>query len=295
MAEEEMEEATPEEKLRIAQHYLLCSPPGQINDVLTDVRKLLPDGLLTDDLLRAYFRTYNLDQYKVIVNGDHKMLVSAVGEVDASHYIDPASGEVVGVDHIGQAVVAEDRRPLGGEMDGALEDKRHALQRHVQDYLDRQYERNPKDGSCTGVRAVYAKGGVVTVLISAERLNLRNYWSGSWRNTITVAFPDSTHARVTGKLNLYIHYFEEGNVMMHSEKEYAEDVQFTDADQFAGAVTGAISRFEDTIQGGLEDMYQNMTKETFKDMRRVMPITKTKMNWNVNAHAMVQTLTSQGK
>jgi len=30
-------------------------------------------------------------------------------------------------------------------------------------------------------------------------------------------------------------------------------------------------------------MYANMNEETFRAMRRLMPITRTKMEWNVNA------------
>jgi capping protein (actin filament) muscle Z-line, alpha len=289
MAEEEVMEATPEEKLHIAQHYLLSSPPGQINDVLVDVRKLVPEGLLTDDLTRAIFRTYNTEQYKIVDSGERRMLVSLAGEVDATHYIDTAAGEVVGFDHVKQEVIAGDRRPVGGEMDSSLEDKRAALQRHVQGYLDRQYERSP-DGKCTGVCAVYAKEGKLQVLISAERLNLRNYWSGSWRNTFEVVPGDAASATLTGKLKLYVHYFEDGNVQMHSEKEFTTAISFADADSFGAAACDSISKFEDSIQGALEEMYVNMTTETFKDMRRVMPITKTKMNWNVNAHQMVKNL-----
>lgn len=289
MAEEEVLEATPEEKLHIAQHYLLSSPPGQINDVLMDVRKLVPDGLLTEDLTRAIFRTYNTEQFKIVRNGDHRMIVSLAGEVDATHYIDSAANEVVGFDHVKQEVIEGDRRPVGGEQDPALEDKRASLQRHVQGYLDRQYERTP-DGDCTGVAGVYAKDGKLQVLISAERLNLRNYWSGSWRNTFDVVPGDASSASLKAKLKLYVHYFEDGNVQMHSEKDFETAIAFADPDSFGAAVTAAIVKFEDSIQSALEEMYINMTTETFKDMRRVMPITKTKMNWNVNAHQMVKNL-----
>ena len=34
-------------------------------------------------------------------------------------------------------------------------------------------------------------------------------------------------------------------------------------------------------------MYTNMGEETFKAMRRIMPITLTKMDWNLNAVRMV--------
>jgi len=41
---------------------------------------------------------------------------------------------------------------------------------------------------------------------------------------------------------------------------------------------------------GLEEMYGNMTDETFKAMRRVMPVHRNKMNWNINEVKLNQNL-----
>ena len=37
-------------------------------------------------------------------------------------------------------------------------------------------------------------------------------------------------------------------------------------------------------------MYDNMTNETFKAMRRIMPISRTKMKWNINEIALNKNL-----
>ena len=43
---------------------------------------------------------------------------------------------------------------------------------------------------------------------------------------------------------------------------------------------------EGDLQTALEDMYANMNEETFRAMRRIMPVKRTKMEWNVNAVRM---------
>ena len=58
----------------------------------------------------------------------------------------------------------------------------------------------------------------------------------------------------------------------------------------AQAVVDAIRKAEDLIQSSLEDMYINMSQETFKEMRRVTPITQTKMDWNINQHRSLGSL-----
>ena len=45
----------------------------QFNDVLADVRKLIPGGILTDPMLAGIARAYNTTHCKVVDNGDHKV------------------------------------------------------------------------------------------------------------------------------------------------------------------------------------------------------------------------------
>lgn len=48
-----------EEKLQIAQHFLLSSPPGQFSEVLNDIKKLIPASLLSEQMLAGIARAYN--------------------------------------------------------------------------------------------------------------------------------------------------------------------------------------------------------------------------------------------
>lgn len=284
MAEEyDIEAATPEEKLRIAQHFLLSSPPGQINDVLGDVRKLLPDGFLTPQQINDIFRAYNIDTLRIVEVGDHKISISKAAEVDGSHYIDPVAGKVVGYNHTTQVLSGEER-PLAGEMDANMEEPRAAIQKAISEYVNNQF------GAKSVAGCVFAKEGKLTITVAAEKLSLRNFWSGSWRSTFEVAFTGGTQASLTGTAKIHIHYFEDGNVQMQNQKPCSVTVDFTDAASLATAVVKNIQEHENLIQGSLEEMYANMSNETFKDMRRVMPVTRNKFDWNVNAHKMVRNL-----
>ena len=83
---------------------------------------------------------------------------------------------------------------------------------------------------------------------------------------------------------LHAHYFEDGNVQLQTTKTIPQKtVPFTE-------VLDAIKKAENELQAGLEDMYQNMNEETLRDMRRIMTVSRTKMEWNVNAQRMVRTL-----
>lgn len=70
MVDEEEETITDEERLQIAQHFLLSSPPCQFHEVLADVKKILPDNLLTDPLAAGIARAYNIKTGRVVVSPD---------------------------------------------------------------------------------------------------------------------------------------------------------------------------------------------------------------------------------
>ena len=135
---------------------------------------------------------------------------------------------------------------------------------------------------------MYASGGKLTAVVSGERLNLRNFWSGLFVSTWTVQPPSSGGAGggggsiAAGEIKVRAHYFEDGNVQLQTKKAVAETPLEEAGADFAAAVVAAITKEEKALQAGLELMYANMTDETFKAMRRVMPVHRNKMNWNIN-------------
>jgi hypothetical protein len=51
-----------------------------------------------------------------------------------------------------------------------------------------------------------------------------------------------------------------------------------------------IDRFEGEMQIELGKVYEEMPGNFFKNLRRIAPVTKTKMSWNINAIKMNQNL-----
>ena len=178
---------------------------------------------------------------------------------------------------------------MGSNQDGSLELKRAALQSAVTQYVSRQYSAEHAAGS------VYAKDGQLFVCITGERPNLRNFWSGKWNSMWTIIMTGGA-ATVTGEIKVHAHYFEDGNVQMQSSKPVVAAQISSGASEkdFADAVVNHIKTSESTLQGALGDMYANMNEETFRCMRRVLPVTRTKMEWNVNAVRMVGQITGPG-
>ena len=77
-----------------------------------------------------------------------------------------------------------------------------------------------------------------------------------------------------GMIQVRAHYFEDGNVQLYATKEVTASTQ---------DVAQLIEENENALHAGLEAMYGDMADATFKALRRVMPITKLKMKWSVDA------------
>ena len=192
------------------------------------------------------------------------MILCKQAEVDETHYIDASSGVVRGIDHLTRECVPGDESPHSA---GPLEEQRAQLQAAMDTYISNQY------GSGTGACGVYENGSGLVVVVSGVKLNLRNFWGGNWRSTFAVNLGDKT---VGGDVKIRIHYFEDGNVQMVSDKSIPATPFGGDGMQ---GVADAIAKEESAIQDSLEQMYINMAQETFKDMRRILPISKQKMDW----------------
>ncbi|RLN20541.1 hypothetical protein BBJ28_00019314 [Nothophytophthora sp. Chile5] len=277
MAEEwAYEEASDEEKLQIAQRFLLASPPGQVHEVLRDVAKLVPARVLPDAALRGALHASNVRNFLPVdvPDGDYKarsrvdliwpsnasfpgicgcvsrqILICEEGEVDAAHYVDPIGNRVLGFDHIKQQIVAEDVAELPEALVSPFEKER-----------------------C--VPGVYVVGSKLVVNLCTERINLRNFWGGRWQSRWELDLT-ANPAQVSGVIQLHVHYFENGNLQLQSSKQVEEEVTFERPNGLGDALLRVMKDAEDDLQANLEDMYINMSEETFKEMRRVMPGTSS--------------------
>ncbi len=69
---------------------------------------------------------------------------------------------------------------MESNQDPTLESVRAAVQQAVTKYVKSAYAAENSAGS------VYARDGVLTIVISGEKANLRNFWSGKWTSIWTL-------------------------------------------------------------------------------------------------------------
>ena len=208
-----------------------------------------------------------------------KVALNAAGEVGGG-YLDISCGTVFSVDHTSLATSECDSSYLP---DPAVEGTRAALQTEVSAYLADKYSSDESAG------CVYAKDGKMVVILTGEKANLKNFWSGKWNSVWTISV-NAGEAEVAGEIKILAHYFEDGNMQLNTSKPVsAKKIGSAGSDaDLAKAIVAHITEAESAVQMGLESMYANMGEQTLRAMRRVMPITRNKMEWNVFSVRMVR-------
>lgn len=264
-------EATREEIIQIVTTFLLSSPPGEFMEVVTDVRGLLSDEGVLNETAPATFREYNTDQMLPVDSPGqkHKALITKYGEVNEGEYLDPRGNQVVQFDHIRQEVTGS--RPISGELDATMEPYRQAIDGACAQYTLDHYKE--------GASAVYSSPEGTTMCISASKFNPKNFWNGRWRSVWSAKFSPNGPVTLEGDIRINVHYYEDGNVQLVTNYHVQRSCNGGDPSKTAQDVFKVIKKDETSFHTELMKMYNTMGETTFKALRRALPITRQKIDW----------------
>lgn len=121
----------------------------------------------------------------------------------------------------------------------------------------------------------------------AERIDAKNCHAGSWKG-VWIIDVTSDSATLNGSIHIHAYCHEDSNVQMETTKPY-ENVTVQQGSNLAKSIKNKIATMESDVSAELEEMYDSMD-EKLKALRRVLPIMRTRLEWNVLAHRMVKKL-----
>ena len=99
---------------------------------------------------------------------------------------------------------------------------------------------------------------------------------------------DINSKAVKGALRANTYYYEEGNIQFSLDTHFDGKAQGGDDNAIAESLVEFIKKSENSVQLELEKVYDELSENYIKPLRRKLPITGTKMNWNINQINLAQ-------
>eukprot|EP00299_Pterocystis_sp_00344_P007650 c2574_g1_i1.p1 GENE.c2574_g1_i1~~c2574_g1_i1.p1 ORF type:complete len:309 (+),score=70.11 c2574_g1_i1:66-929(+) len=269
------------EKAKIIRHFLVNSPPAQFSNVEKSIRALV-DADLVDRTLPQIAKRYNEEQLLMgtVPDTETKFLVSKAGVLSENEYYEPNTNSVVFFDHIKKTAISR-REPTEGEATHPSA----ASYRSLTNGLLEEYVTNFYPSAVGTTYAAVDESGTITItaLITATKAQLSSKWSGRIRSEYSASFkPGDQSTTFEGGVSIKVHYFEEGNVQLNTSAKTSTSVPTSSADEFATAFVGAIEAFEHSFHKNLESEFSDLSENTFKQLRRKLPLNQNKFdfeNW----------------
>lgn len=114
----------------------------------------------------------------------------------------------------------------------------------------------------------------IAILIVANKYSPNNFWNGRWRSSYIY---DPSSGTLDASIKVDVHYYEDGNVRLLTERPVSTSLSSSPS---AAEITRQIAVTEKKYQEDLNRAFGTLNEGTFKGLRRQLPITRQKIEWD---------------
>ncbi|KAL9030020.1 MAG: hypothetical protein Q9196_001808 [Gyalolechia fulgens] len=284
----------PSESAAAVSAFVEGAPPGELADVIADVKKLTVNEPKLLDSITPAFRKYNEEQLTTVkLPGSNKnVLISSYNSLGDGRYYDTESQRSFFLDHQTQVLLshlpknqyelrAKSQNQKASDVHPYTPDSEHSdlissLLKSLSTHATEHYP------TSTSTVCFHPATNTLILLLVSNKYSPSNFWNGRWRSTYHFSPSTST---LSGTINVDVHYYEDGNVRLTTRKDIKE-VQLDDGSSpgtghsaLAAEVLRKVEGLETRYQEDLNRGFAALSEGEFKGLRRQLPVTRQKVEW----------------
>ncbi|KAK4195399.1 putative F-actin-capping protein subunit alpha [Triangularia verruculosa] len=252
--------------IEIVCSFVEGAPPGELADVIADIKALTvsePD--LVKELTPA-FQKYNEEQFITakLPGGSSQVIVSEFSSLGDGRYFDSESQSSFDFDHSTGKASGVQSYVLEGEQASLVKSTLSSVGTYVKEHYP---------NAISGVYPI-ENDTKVAVVIVANKYSPNNFWNGRWRSLYVF---DPSSNSLEGSIKVDVHYYEDGNVRLLTDKKVNVSVS---GGRAADGIAREISTAEKKYQEDLNRSFTQLSEGAFKALRRQLPVTRQKIEWD---------------
>ena len=256
--------------VNVAKYIIKKTPIGHLGKAIENLKAVVGEEVMDTPDVKKELHAYGESHLSAVKNNvtNTKVVISSLTKDDEGYYYD--QGQKVKFQIGLDSGAVENAQPI--EVHNGLRDE---IEKKLKQYLQKCYATEVTKSN------VYfnQKTNKIVVLISVHNLNLKSFWSGEWLSTWELNIKNNS---INGTLKAATYYYEEGNVQFNLDTKFNGSTKGGDAAAIADGLIKKKKKSENSVQLELEKVYDELSENYIKPLRRKLPVTGTKVNWNIN-------------
>ncbi|KAI0186677.1 2-oxoisovalerate dehydrogenase beta subunit [Xylaria flabelliformis] len=251
--------------LATIESFVEGAPPGELADVINDIKTLTINEPALISELGPAFEKYNEEQFVTVKlpGSSQQVVISSHNSLGDGRYFDVESSSSFAFDHATQKASEVQSYALEGAQANLVKSTLKSLSTYVREhYPNASYGVYPTENDTK-----------VAIIIVANKYSPNNFWNGRWRSLYIY---DPHSGSLEGSIKVDVHYYEDGNVRLLTNKPLSSSV----ASDTGAGISKEIAAGEKKYQEELNRGFTSLSEGTFKSLRRQLPVTRQKIEWD---------------
>lgn len=254
-----------DDRIAILSEFLEGAPPGELADVVADLKSISSNDAGIISKLEPAFQRYNEEQFATVKlpGGSQKVIISAHSSLGDGRYYDVESSSSFAFDHKTQKASAVQSYALESKQSDLVKSALKSLGPYVSEHFP------------SAAHGVYPIEGdsKIAIIIVASKYSPNNFWNGRWRSVYTF---DPASGSLEGSIKVDVHYYEDGNVRLLTDKPIAATISSGSGSDIAREIGINEKKYQEELNRGFTDLSEG----AFKGLRRQLPVTRQKIEWD---------------